>query len=386
MTNLRSPKCTISTLNSSTTNLDSGNSYTYTGTWEQTFDPDVMINFRADQECTVLLQFSNDGVVLDSTLTKLNTTNINEFSTSVKGARFFRVVISSDSLTTALFRLQVQYGVFRQGNAPANLTLSLDADAINVRPTIAQDEIRIGRRAGITGFTKFAYRDGLVAADGEQVIWTATDNDFVPMETADTYTITYDGTGGGSTDGAGTTGARTLAITHVNANGDPETFLHTLGTDGSDETTQSGFGINRAAVASNGGLTYNASDITITDTTNGNTQAHIRTTNSVTEQAIFVTGSNHDAVAKWLYLNLNKVSGGGNVRATIKGYIYSRAVDTRYLIFRSLIDTSVASIVDITDPIGFNFSPTDVIWFTVDTDTNNSEIDLRFSLNEYQRT
>ena len=32
----------------------------------------------------------------------------------------------------------------------------------------------------------------------------------------------------------------------------------------------------------------------------------------------------------------------------------------------------------------YTFTSTNVIWFTVDTDTNNSEIDLRFSLNEYQ--
>jgi hypothetical protein len=201
------------------------------------------------------------------------------------------------------------------------------------------------------------------------------------MVTADTYDISYNSTN----DGSGTNGALTLAVTHIDSNGNPETFIHTLGSTGSDTTTQSGFGINRVAVASSGSANSNVSPITFTATTSGDVQAHVDSGNSVTEQAIFVTGANHDAVAKWLFFVVNKVSGGGNVRATVKGYVFNRNVQTTYLIFRVLIDTSVKADVNIIDPIGFNLSPTDVIYFTIDTDTNNSEIDLRFSLNEYQR-
>lgn len=372
----------ISAGNSSSLNLSAGNSYTFTGEWELTHHPDVMVNLFSDKICNLKLQFSFDGVTVHSTLTKNTEANINEFTTSVKGARFFRVLVTSDSLTTTTFIVQSQYGIFRAGNAPQNLALSLDSDAITVRPSSFQDEVRIGRRLGVEGFTKFAYRSGLTAAAGEQIIWTHSDNGFTPMTAAETYTITYNS----ENDGAGTTGALSLAITHVNASGSPETFLHTLGDDGSDITTQTGTGINRVAVASSGSENFNVSPITITATTATTTQAHISAENSVTQQAIFHTGFNHQAVAKWLYIDVAKLTGGGDVRALIHGYIFNKAVQTRYLVFRSIVDTRSNNIIDITDPVGFKFSPSDVIYFTADTDTNASEVDLRLSLNEYQQT
>jgi len=375
-------------VNSTTTPLASG--ATFTGVGELSNLPNVMVICKTDNTGTLFFDFSPDGTNWDSTFPTAGfqvKAGINEFHTAIKGARYFRVRLVNDTGAQTYLRLYTYYGSnFVPSNAPLNQIAGLDQDAIFTRGTIPQDEIRIGRREGVTGFTKFAYRDGLTAASGEQTVWTSAENTFIPMVVADTYTITYDGTGGGTTDGAGTTGALTLAITHVNANGDPETFIHTLGTDGSDITTQSGFGINRCAVASSGGADYNNSDITIAATISGNVQAHISANNSTTEQAIFVTSANHDAVAKWLFIKMNKLTGGGEVRALVKGYIYNRQVATRYLIFRAILDTRGEATINITDPIGFNLSPTDVIWFTVDTDTNSSEIDLRFSLNEYRRT
>jgi len=41
--------------------------------------------------------------------------------------------------------------------------------------------------------------------------------------------------------------------------------------------------------------------------------------------------------------------------------------------------------VTIEDPVGFALSPTDVLYFVADTDTNNATVNLRFSLVEYKR-
>jgi hypothetical protein len=70
----------------------------------------------------------------------------------------------------------------------------------------------------------------------------------------------------------------------------------------------------------------------------------------------------------------------------IKGYVYNRNVDTRYEVFRTEIDTTAELIGYINEPIGFNLSPTDVLYFVADTDSNNANVKLRFSLNQYQNT
>lgn len=377
----------ISVNNSTDTPLSSG--AIFTGIGDKTSAAHVGVMLKTDNTGILYFDFSNDNVNWDSTYPVNGfkvAANVSEFHTAIKLGRYFRVRLVNDSGAQSFLRLTTYFGnYFLPSIAPLNQQASLDQDAIFTRGTIPQDEIRIGRRAGVDGFTKFAYRSGLTSTAGEQVIWTASDNNFTPMKAADTYDISYDGTAGGSTDGAGTTGAQSLAITHINSDGALETFTHTLGTDGTDTTTERGLGINRVSVVSSGSANSNVSDITITDTTNGDTQAHIAAGDSVTQQAIFVTGGDHDGVAKWLYVNVAKISSGGDVRALIKGYAYNRLVDTKYLIFRSIIDTRSNTEINLTDPVGFNFSPSDVIWFTIDTDTNNSEVDLRLSLNHYKR-
>ena len=80
-----------------------------------------------------------------------------------------------------------------------------------------------------------------------------------------------------------------------------------------------------------------------------------------------------------------RTSGGSTPKVLIKGYVYNRNLAVRYLVFRAEIDTNVQNTLEITDPIGFNLSASDILYFIADTDTNNTNVDLRFSLNEYQR-
>jgi len=244
--------------------------------------------------------------------------------------------------------------------------------------------IRIGRRSGVAGWTKFGFRSGLTASAGEEMVWETTGN-FTPLTSAETFDIAYDGTAGGSTDGAGTVGATELTFFYIDSNGLPATATHTLGTDGTDTTAFSGLGINRIAVSASGSNQANSAAITVTATTAGTKQAIVPAGESVTQQALFFVGSNHDAVAKFLYLHVNKPS-GGDAKVAIKGIAYNRQVDTYYEVFRTTLDTSVEITEVINEPIGFNLSPTDVLYFTADTDTNNAEVVIRFSLNEYQRS
>lgn len=375
-----------STANTTTTALGSG--ATYTGTWERVTADGVTCSLKTDNSGTLYFDFSPDGVNADSTFPAngfVVAANISEYHTAKVNGRYFRVRLVNDSGAQSYLRLYTYFGPHTNPNAPMNQALGLDSDAILVRSTITQDEIRIGRRTGTTGWTKFGHRDGLTAANGDETIWSYTSGDFTPPTAASTYTIAYDGTGGGSTDGAGTTGATELTIWYLDSAGLPAILTHTLETDGSDVTAVSGFGINRVAVSASGTNQTNASAITITHTTGGAVMAYIDAGVGVTEQAIFNIGANHDGIAKFLWMNAAK-TGGGSPVVKIKGWVFNRTVATKFLVFETIIDTSVELTQELNEPIGFNLSPTDTLFFTADTDTNNAEMHLRFSLNEYQRT
>ena len=369
--------------NTTTTPLSSG--ATFTGAWERAPSDGVTVSCKADNTGTLYFDFSNDGVNADTFPTNgfEVADGIHEYHTARVNSRYFRVRFVNDTGAQTYLRLYTYYGTHTQPNAPINQAAGTDQDATWVRPTIGADEIRIGKRAGVEGWTKFAHRDDLAAASGEQTIWAATGN-FTPLESPSTFDIAYDGTGGGSTDGAGTNGALSIVFYYIDSSGNPAIATHTLGTDGADTTSFSGYGINRAAVASSGSDNYNASDITITATTGGSTQAVIPSQESVTEQAIFFNGHNHDAVAKYLFINTNKQS-GGSPKVTIKGYVFNVNVTTRYEVFRYTIDTAVENSMTISEPVGFNLSPSDVLYFVADTDRDSTILSMRFSLVMYAR-
>ena len=372
--------------NSSTTAL--GSAETFTGEFEQNDQPDVMVSLQTDNTGTLYFDFSVDGTNW-STFPVAGfsvASGIHEFHTAVKGPRYFRVRFVNDSGAQTYLRLYTYFGTFRASNTPLNQSIGLDTDGQSTRPTDFQDEVRRGKRGGVDGWNKFGYIEGINAASGSKVIWKGGAV-FTPMETAETFTITYDGTGGGSTDGAGTVGATQLYFYYIDAAGLPQIMPHTLGTDGSDVTSFTGLGINRCVVAASGTGDKNSADITVTATSSGTQQAIIPALQSVTQQCIFFTGSNHDAVAKLLWANVVSSSKAPTVNLT--GYVFNRQFLTRYEIFRTNIDTAVELHTSIEDPIGFNLSPTDILYFeasTTATGGSTVDINMRFSLNQYARS
>lgn len=369
-----------SELNSTQTPL--GSSETFIGEWEDvSFWDSVAFAVRADADCSVYADFDSkqgDGVT-DSTLSYNVTANINEVHRLTVTRRFFRLRIVNGTSAQSYLSVETLLGGQEALAAPKNLSLGLDSDAIATRPTDFADEVLIGRRAGVTHFNKFGYREGLTASAGEETIWATTGN-FTPLTTASTFTITYTPANDGST----ANGAKTLYFQYVDSNGMAAVSVHTLGSTGSDVTSFSGLGINRIAVSSSGSSQINTAQINVTATTGGTKQAVIPANNGTTQQAIYFVDANSDAVAKFLWINVNKISGGGSPRVTVKAYVFNRTVATRFEVFRINIDTGAENTIGITEPIGFKLSPTDVMYFVADTDTNATVVTVRFSLFEYK--
>lgn len=94
--------------NSSTTNLAVGNGYTFTGTKTSTLGvAGIQVSLFADKNCTVLVEQSPDGTNWDIQDEYDYYANTKTFGYTVQAVNsYVRVIVSTASLTTTVFRLQ----------------------------------------------------------------------------------------------------------------------------------------------------------------------------------------------------------------------------------------------------------------------------------------
>ena len=364
--------------NSSDIPLNAGVTFTGQAEAAQRF-PSVGVSVATDQDGTLYVEFSIDGTNWDTSLTfNYRTDRINPPHIFEVLGRYCRVRFTNTSASNqTYFRLDVHYGHFNKLTAPINGLLAETYDAIVVRPTDYISEVAMGERQGRTVWNKFGFN--LDCDIGTEIVasWGgAFDPTSDIITTAQTFDIAYDGTAGGSTDGAGTTGATQLLLYYLDENFLQQTAVHVLGTDGTDTTSFTGVGINRVIVLANGGLGYNASDITITATTDGTTQAEIPALGSVTQQCIFHTQINHNFLADYLRFKILKPSGGGTGNGFIVGYSWSRVTNTRYEIFREAYATTsnTDQVIELKPSQKFVIGGREVLYFVLEVDSGNNTV------------
>jgi hypothetical protein len=100
---------------------------------------------------------------------------------------------------------------------------------------------------------------------------------------------------------------------------------------------------------------------------------------SVTEQCVFFVPTSYTFLADWLYINVNKITGGGSPRVTIMGYVKSFITNAVYQVFQTVIDTAVENTVELRPSQPFVIDGTSALYFEATTDTNNTVVAMRFS-------
>ena len=238
-------------------------------------------------------------------------------------------------------------------------------------------EVALGNVPNASVVNKFGFNADVDSASPEIVasFGGAYDPGSDVMSSAQTFTITYNN----ATDGLGTTGALSLFFTYLDENFNEVTAFHTLGSTGSDVTSFTGVGINRVVVLSSGSANTNTNDITITATSDATNQAQIPAGSSVTQQLIYHTGINKTFLLDYVFVNILKLSGGSSPRVTIVGYSWSRVTQTNYKIFDFDIDTSVKNELQIKLNEPLILTGREVVYFTAETNTNNTKVNMRFS-------
>jgi hypothetical protein len=148
-------------------------------------------------------------------------------------------------------------------------------------------------------------------------------------------------------------------------------------------TSNTWLGVNRIVVFSSGSLETNAGVISCTATTGGTNQAAIPAGFGVTQQVIFHNQDGHQGLIRQISVNVLKTSGGSTPRVTVKLNIWNpKITDTRYVVRRYKMDTSVSNDLVRTYKIPLKLDPTDVVWITVETTQNSTSIDAEMDILE----
>jgi hypothetical protein len=368
----------VSTDNSSTAALN--NAATFTGTWEDCSNYEsVVVAVKTDQNGIFYIDFSPDGTNADSTLTKYyNTPDIEPPHRFTVTRKYFRVRFTNDSGSNqTYFRLQTALKTSSsQLNVPIDQAISRDYDSLSVRPTDFKYETALGLRQGATTWNKFGYNDDVDSAAAEVVAsWGGA---FTYLTSASTLTVVS----ASANDDDGGTGVNSIVIYGVDANWETQIEVVTLNGTTPVVTSTTWLGINRASIYLAGSGQTNAGAIAITATTGGSTQAQIPAGAGTSQQAIFFVDDNHTALSDHLLINVNKLAGGSAPRVTIKGWVFSAVSNAKYEVFRHLIDTSVENTVEIRPSQPFIIGEKSILWFEATTNTNDTQVSVRFSLIE----
>ena len=364
--------------NSSTDALD--NAAVFTGTWIDVSNyTDISVAVKTDQNGTYSVQYSPDASNVDSTLTRYYRTDQIEPPHVFKNARqYMRVVFTNNSGSNqTYFRLQTMLGNRDQLNAPLDSTMAQDYDSISVRPSDYKHEVALGRRQGSTLWNKFGYNTDVDTGTEVVASWGGT---FTPMTTARTLSIVSTSTA----DDDGSTGANSVIVYGIDANREAQTVVVTMDGTTPVVTTETWLGVNRIAIYISGSGQVNAGTITATATTDATTQGQIPAGEGTSQQCIFFTQANHQALAEWLSVSLIRFGSGTEPLVTLKAWVYSAVSGSKYEVARMYLDASLNNHQELIPPLPFPVGEQSCFWLEATTTRDNTSVNARFSLIEHK--
>lgn len=349
---------------------------TFTGIGELNDYPSVMVQVSTDQIGILYIEFSQDNVNWDTSLSfQYNTSRINPPHIFEKGQRYFRVRFTNSSVTDqTYFRLNTTYGSFEKLTAPINGTLAENFDAIVVRPTDYNSEVAMGKRQGRKTWNKWGFNDD-VDTGSEEILasWGGTVDLPTTSETIDFVSTSVNDTSGG-------TGMNSVVIYGIDSN--REELIEVLTLNGTTPVTSVNtfYGVNRLAPFLCGTSQQNEGTVTGTQSTSSKIIGQIPLGLCSTQQCIFYVQNNHQFLLSNVIINIIKLTGGGGQpEVTIRGYVFSPVANANIQVYKKKMDTQRENTIDDLFSQPFPITEDSILYFTAETDTNNTSVDVRFS-------
>ena len=254
--------------------------------------------------------------------------------------------------------------------------MSQDFDALAVRPTDFNYEVALGRRQGATLWTKFGYNDDLDI--GTEIV-AAFGGTFNPLFTASTLRFVS----GSIADDDGSTGANSVVVSGVDANRVEQIEVVTLNGTSNVDTITTWLGVNRVAINLAGSGRKNAGLITCTAITGGTTQGTIPIGEGTSQQCIFFTKTDHQALIGSFIFKANKLS-GSSPTVTFIVWVYSAVSNAYYEVFRYRLDTAVENHLDMELKNPLIIGEKSAVWIEATSTAANTLVSGRFSLIEFR--
>lgn len=319
----------ISTLNSTNTPVSASISYTGTGEDVSQYST-ITVFIDTDQDGTLSMQFSSDNtnwdrsknVVVDQTIGSGHVHTLEVVS------QYFRVVYTNGSVDQTHLRLQTIFHATRSGflTSSPDEKISKVNDAQIMRN--ANDPIfDISRQlySDKFSFHRFGY-NGTVPNGSYADIWSygPTDPTYNWPTTDETFRVRG---GGDANDDSAGTGARTIQIQYLDANGNEQQDQLTLdGTAVSDATSVTGRRVLRAwvdTVGAYGG--NNTGQILIENTTSGEIVAAISAGIGQTQLSMYTIPLGYTGYLRRIHVD---VAVGTNKDADVRMWQRQNAYDT----------------------------------------------------------
>lgn len=318
-TSIPGPENAINSANSTLTALAGGASFT--GDYvDVSYTTAVVVACKADVAGTLYMEFSRSGTgTADSTLTYAVTGGINEVHRLTVTRPFYRSRFVNGSSAQSTFELTTMVGDYASLSAPLNLSLGQDADAIAVRVKDTETDIAEGKRAGYILVNKFGRNSNVSTADVPEDIWEGGGvYTGFPLGSAELVTVSSTD----ANDTAAGSGARTVRIYGLDANGalqeEAITLLGATLVDSVNTYTR----VNRAIVLTSGSSNqaFNAGTITIAHkVTTANIFAKIQAGTNQTAIACYTIPAGYTGYMRQIDVGVSRSN-----TATVTGVIWAR--------------------------------------------------------------
>lgn len=310
------PGTTVKDDLSSSTPLTAGS--TFTSTWEERRQPEMLIAFAADQNATISAQFSVDGVNVDSTVSYMFEAGVVEAPHRLVIARkYYRLNVQNTSASDMTYmRLQISVGQFGFLTSALNANVGQDADAIVVRAVDSEIDIASGKYVGFSIVNKFGFNSDVDSA-GNEDIWEGGGFYTGFATAAEQLRIS-------SSDAADTsagTGARTIRIVGLDADYNVINETVTLNGTSNVTTTQSFIRAHTASIQSVGSGGVNAGTITVRqNVTTANIMLSMQIGRNQTNCSAYTVPAGFTAYMRYLH-----VACGNAANVAIAGNIWTRS-------------------------------------------------------------
>ena len=365
----------ISTVNSTSTPL--AGDATFTGTADLSPHTDVIVTLKSDVAGTLYVDLSIDGTNWDTSIPFDCAAGAGEFHSIVKGSRYCRVRYVNGSSAQSYFRLQTEFGQFRQPNLSLNRALPADADAIAVRSTNVNHETALSRRSGAQTWHKFGRNTDVDTGAAEVV--ASFGGTFTPRTTGTTLSIVSTDVDDADAD----TGAHGIVIYGVDANWANQTEVVLLTGTTPVVTTSSWIGINRIAIYRAGTSLANEGTITVTAVTGGETMAEMPTGEGTSQQVIFHVKADAQALIDHINADVIRLAAGTQPVVTLALWAFSAVSNAKYRLGTYYIDGAIENHVIWQPQQPLQIGEKSAVWLEATTTVDNTSCAGRIVLTVY---